>query len=141
DKVTGKPLKANVEYFSRYANPHRRDFPGYDGTILSGDLVVGAKEDGTYRVVGLPGPGLVCVSNHQEPYLRAPDRDDEFGTKEKSLESSPYHISFTSNYNAIARVDPTKGTASVRCDVTIDPGRTLTGTVLGPDGQSLTGAR
>ncbi|HKB02910.1 MAG TPA: sigma-70 family RNA polymerase sigma factor [Gemmataceae bacterium] len=141
DKVTGKPLKAGVEYFSRYANPHLREFPGYDGTILRGDLVVAAKEDGSYRVIGLPGPGLVCVFNHMEPYLRAPDREDEFGTTEESLESSPYHISFTINYNAIARVDPAKGADAVRCDVTIDPGWTFKAKVEGPDGKPLAGGQ
>jgi hypothetical protein len=141
DKVTGKPVKAGVEYFSRYANPNRPDYPGYDGTILRGDLAVGAKEDGTYRVVGLPGPGLVCVYNHMEPYLRAPDRDDEFGTKEESLETSPYHISFTINYNAIARIDPAKGAESVRCDITIDPGWSFKAVVEGPNGKPLAGGR
>src|SRR5262249_23262862 len=33
DKVTGKPLKGSVEYFSMYANPNLRDYPGFDGTF------------------------------------------------------------------------------------------------------------
>jgi len=36
DKVTGKPVKAGVEYFSRYANPNRHDYPGFDGTFVRG---------------------------------------------------------------------------------------------------------
>jgi RNA polymerase sigma factor (sigma-70 family) len=140
DKETGQPVRANVEYFARYSNPNIRDFPGYDGTILMGDLVVGTKEDGTYRVVGLPGAGLVCVSNHQEPYLRAPDRDDEFRAEKEFVESAPYHISFTSNYNALGKVDPARGAESVECDVTLDPGKSFTGAVVGPDGRPLAGA-
>jgi len=144
DKVTGKPVKAGVGYFSRYANPNRIDFPGFDGTFLDGvGGVAGAtKDDGSFRVVGLPGPGLVCVWNHQDRcLLRANDRDDEFGIKEQFVETSPYHISFTSNYNAIARVDPAKGAESVKCDVTIDPGWTFKASVIGPDGRPLAGAR
>jgi RNA polymerase sigma factor (sigma-70 family) len=141
DKVTGKPLKGSVEYFSRYANPNLPNFPGYDGTILTGDLVAGAKEDGTYRVVGLPGPGLVCVYYQRDPYLRAPDRGDEFGIKQEFVEAAPYHISFTSNFNAIGRVDPAKGAESVRCDITVDPGWTFKATVEGPAGRPLPGAR
>jgi RNA polymerase sigma factor (sigma-70 family) len=140
DKVTGKPLKGAVEYFSLYSNPNRSDYPGFDGTVLMGHLFVPAKEDGSYRVVGLPGPGLIGVYYQRGSYLRVDERDDEFGTKEKSLETSPYHISFTSNYNALAKVDPAKGADSVKRDITLDPGWTFTGTVLGRDGKPLTGA-
>jgi RNA polymerase sigma factor (sigma-70 family) len=139
DKVTGKPVKGSVEYFSMYSNPNRPDYPGYEGAWLGG--LVGAMEDGSFRVVGLPGPGLVAVYCHEDYYLRADQRDDEFGTKEKSLETAPYHISFTSNYWALARIDPAKGVESVKRDVTLDPGWSFTGTVLGPDGKPLAGAR
>src|SRR5262249_14194313 len=54
DKVTGKPLRGAVEYFSLYSNPNRRDYPDFDGTH---ENIVAAKEDGSYRIVGLPGPG------------------------------------------------------------------------------------
>ena len=70
DKLTGKPVKGGVEYFSLYDNPNLRDYPGFEGALL-GDLAVGTKEDGSYRVAGLPGPGLVAVYCRQEGYLRA----------------------------------------------------------------------
>jgi protocatechuate 3,4-dioxygenase beta subunit len=139
DKVTGKPLQGSVEYFSLYSNPNLGDYPGFDGTILFN--TVAAKADGSYRVVGLPGPGLIGVYYHRGSYLRAPDREDEYGTREESLEASPYHISFTSNFNALARVDPAKGVEKVVRDVKLDPGWSFTATVLGPDGKPLAGAR
>ena len=88
DKVTGKPLQGNVEYFALDSNPNLRDYPGFDGTIrpCSG---VATKEDGSYRVVGLPGPGLVGRVLRTDHYLRAPERDDEFGIKEASLSRRP----------------------------------------------------
>jgi protocatechuate 3,4-dioxygenase beta subunit len=141
DKVTGKPLRGAVEYFSMYSNPNLADYPGFTGTFLLEDSTAEAKEDGSYRVVGLPGPGLVGVYYHRDPYLRTPEREDEFGTREKFLSTSPYHISFTSNYNALARVDPAKGVDSVKRDITLDPGWTFSGTVLGPDGKPLAGVR
>src|SRR5207244_1684132 len=101
DKVTGKPVVAHVEYFSFYSNPNLRDYPGFDGTVLVEHLGVATKDDGSYRIVGLPGPGLIGVMYQREPYLRADERDDEFGTKERSLRTSPYHLGFTSNYNAL----------------------------------------
>jgi protocatechuate 3,4-dioxygenase beta subunit len=141
DKVTGKPLRGVVEYFSLQSNPNLHDYPGFDGTILMGDLTVRAKEDGSYRVVGLPGPGLVAVYG-KDHYLRAPERDGEEGIKEPSLwGTAPYHITSTSNYGALARINPTKGVESVKRDVTLDPGWTFTGRVLGPDGRTLAGVR
>jgi hypothetical protein len=101
---------------------------------------VATKEDGSYRVVGLPGPGLVAVRSSDD-YLRAPDREDEEGARESELRTAPYAISFTSNYSAIARIDPAKDIDRVTRDVTLDPGWTFTGTVLGPDGKPLAGAR
>jgi RNA polymerase sigma factor (sigma-70 family) len=141
DKATGKPLQGSVEYFSMYANPNLRDYPGFDGTFVMGELVIGAKADGSFRVAALPGPGVIGVYFQRDPYLRADQRTDEFAAKEKSLQTSPYHLMFTSNYNAIAKVDPAKGAESVTCNVTIDPGSTFQATVLGPDGKPLAGAR
>src|SRR5262249_39334608 len=116
DKATGQPAKGSVEYFSLYSNPNLSDYPGFDGTILLGELTRGANEDGKFRIVGLPGPGVLGVYYQRPPYMRANERDDEFGTKQQSLQTSPYHMSFTSNYNALARVDPAKGAEVVKRD-------------------------
>jgi RNA polymerase sigma factor (sigma-70 family) len=139
DKVTGKPVRGAVEYFSLYSNRNLADYPGYDGTFLP-DFGVGANEDGSYRVVGLPGPGLIAVWA-RKPYLRAPERGDEYGVKEPSLSTSPYHMTNPINYTALARIDPPKGVESVKRDVALDPGWTFTGTVLSPDGKPLAGVR
>jgi RNA polymerase sigma factor (sigma-70 family) len=141
DKVTGQPLQGFVEYFALHSNPNLRDYPGFDGTVLGLDGGVRANEDGSYRVVGLPGPGLVTVMWHAGDHLRAPDRDDELGIKESTLSTAPYHLTHPNNYNALARIDPPKGVDSVTRDVTLDPGRRFKGTVIGPDGQPLAGAR
>ena len=93
-------------------------------------------EDGSYRLVGMPGPGMVAV-RFVDGYLRAHERDDEFGVKEVFIPTIPLP---TMNYTAIARIDPAQGVESVKRDVTLDPGWTFTGTVLGPDGQPLAGA-
>ncbi len=95
-----------------------------------------SKEDGSYRVAGMPGPGLVAV-RFVDGYLTANERDDEFGIKEVTIPTIPMP---TINYTAIARIDPAKGVESVKRDVTLDPGWTFTGTVLGPDGRPLAGA-
>ena len=140
DKATGKSVKTALEYFSMYSNPNLQDYRGFDGTIIMDRDGAGVKDDGTYRIVGLPGPGLIAVYTNG-PYLRAPTRDDEFGTTEQRLSTAPYHLMFTSNYGALARIDPAKGVDSIKCDVTLDPGWAFKGTVVGPDGKPLTRAR
>jgi hypothetical protein len=137
DKRTGKPLRGNVQYFSMLENPNLGDYPGFDGAISQEGAR--ANEDGTYRIVGLPGPGLVAVYR-LGPYLTANERDDEYGVGEDSLRTAPYHIGFTVNYGALARIDPAGGVDSVKRDVTFDPGWTFTGRVLGPEGQPVAGA-
>jgi hypothetical protein len=138
DKVTGQPVQTTVEYFSLSSNPNLPDYPGFDGTILRLGGV-GIKADGSYRLVGLPGPGVVAVY-HRDHYLRAPARKDEFGIKEPSLSTAPYALLFPINYSALARINPPRGARLVKQDVTLDPGWTCTGTVLGPDGKPFVGA-
>src|SRR5262249_48616271 len=116
----------------------RRDYPGvYELVFRSGGTV---KEDGSYRVVGLPGPGILAVYSQKNHYLRASQREDEYGGKGLSDEEFPEHMR-GSNCGAVTRVNPTRGADSLRRDVTLDPGWRLSGTVLGPDGQPLTGTR
>ena len=142
DKVTGEPLRPRVSYFALASNPNLRDFPGFDGTFpfINDDSGVQTKEDGSYRVAGLPGPGLVAVW-YLDDYFRAPDRDDEYGMKEPSSSTAPYALTHPINYGAVARIDPPKGVDSMTRNVTLDPGWRIKGTVLGPDGQPLAGAR
>jgi RNA polymerase sigma factor (sigma-70 family) len=139
DKATGKPLQARVEYFALYANPNLRDYAGFEGAFISRS-VLNVKEDGSYRVVGLPGAGLLAVA-YSDHYLLAHERDDEDGLKEgEFLATAPYVVSAIS-YNAFARIDPPRGAGAVKRDVALDAGRTYNGTVLGPDGKPLEGVR
>jgi RNA polymerase sigma factor (sigma-70 family) len=136
DKGTGKPLKAHVEYFALYTNPHIHEYQGYADTVLLFGNGSGASEDGSYRVPGLPGPGLLVVWR-LENYLLGQERDDEFMVNEKPPVTAPYQLLPLGNYGAFARIDPAKGVESAMLDVTMDPGWTFTGTVVGPDGRPL----
>jgi RNA polymerase sigma factor (sigma-70 family) len=137
DKVTGKPVRAGVQYVVLYSNPHLSAYPGFEGWPPTTAAV---KEDGSYRLVALPGPGMVAAFGQENHYLRAPQREDEYGVKGLSDEEYPIHLR-GSNCAALSRVDPAKGADSVKRDVTLDPGWKFTGTVLGPDDKPLAGAR
>jgi RNA polymerase sigma factor (sigma-70 family) len=137
DKATGKPLRGDVYYFARIGNQHVRDYAGYDP--LNNLLTWNVREDGTFRVAGLPGPGFLAVQSGDH-YLLGRERDDADGTKDRITKTTPVQVG-TEAYNALAPIEPPNRVEVFRRDVALDPGQTLTGTVVGPDGKPLTGAR
>jgi RNA polymerase sigma factor (sigma-70 family) len=136
DKVTGKPVKGGLQYFPLFSNPDRHDYP--DDRLLFGHNA-SLKEDGSYRIAVMPGPGMITVfgGNH---YLRVKDRQDEFGSKGLSEEEFPRYLR-GSNCIAITKVNPTRGTERVKRGLTVDPGWELKGKILGTDGKPLSGTR
>jgi RNA polymerase sigma factor (sigma-70 family) len=140
DKVRGKSLGRwmQLHYFSMYDNPNLRDYPGFASLHLS-KPAYRVKEDGSYRVIGLPGPG-VLAAQYSDHYLLATERDGPEGTRGPFLNTAPFAVSGIS-YNALTPVNPPRGAESFRRDVTLDPGWTFTGTVQGPDGKPLAGVR
>ena len=137
DKATGKPLQGGVKYFALSTNPNLPAYGGFDTPVSS--EVVETGSDGSYRIAGLPGPGLVAVLGRGH-YLKAADRDDEEGTTERLVKAAPHFVS-PESYNALAWIDPTNGVDSVKRDVALERGWTCKGTVFGPDGHPLAGAR
>ncbi len=60
DKETGKPLTASLNYIAMAGNPNLKDYPGTIFSFWRGG-VVEADAEGRYRVVGMPGPGVLGV--------------------------------------------------------------------------------
>ncbi len=141
DKATGMPLQGRiaVEYFALASNPNLTDYEGFRGSASM--HIVEANEDGSYQIAGLPGPGLLGVYYSEQDYLRANERDDEYGTSASELNTHPYAIIFSGNYRALAPIEPATGCLTVNRDITLDSGWTFTGTVIGPDGKPLSGSR
>ena len=144
DKVTGKPVQTGVVYSPLESNPNLRDYPEFTIGFGKNDFAGGGKEPGTYRVLGIPGPGLIAVDPPNDHYLSASEREDDYGTrgtKEPLVNGGPPASEpATSRFSALARVNPGRGVDSMKQDITLDPGWKITGKILGPDGKSLTGA-
>jgi hypothetical protein len=136
DKVTGKPLQGMVQYAAVADNPHIREYPGFEGTFQTRPSW-NVQKDGTYRVVGIPGPG-VLATQYSDHYLLANERDDAEGAKEAFLFTIPGFGSIS--YNAFTRIDAPKDAEKVSHDITLDPGLTYKGTVEGTDGKPLAGS-
>jgi hypothetical protein len=136
DKATGKPVRCRFDYFVFNDDPSLQGFPGF--TTGPQDDRVAA--DGTFRVAGLPGRGLIAVRAFDDRYLGGVGAERVAGYKGGAPFLTAPSWCSPGAYHALAEVNPPKGAASVTCDLVLDPGRTLTGTVLGPDGRPLAGA-
>jgi hypothetical protein len=130
DKATGKPVPGQVEYFASMGNRNVKEHPGYSGTFtpaFDNRPALIDRKDGSYRVVGLPGPGVLYVISFSGDYLRATERKDADGSKEEIVLTEPHTLLPAMNYNAVARIDVPKDAEKVTRDVTLHPRETLKG--------------
>ncbi|HEV3261593.1 MAG TPA: sigma-70 family RNA polymerase sigma factor [Gemmataceae bacterium] len=138
DKATGKPVRARVEYFVFEDNPHRREAPG----LTTDSYLENRADDGTFRVVALPGRGMIGARAWGDHYMIGVGADRIKGLDKRIDHFQTYpHLCYAKGYHTLVEVSPEKAAALVTCPVVLDPGRTLAGKVLGPDGKPLAGAR
>jgi RNA polymerase sigma factor (sigma-70 family) len=132
DRATGKPVSGVVDYFIRSDNPHLKDYAFSPGTGLgSGPAGPGGK----FRILTFPGRGYLVVRADRNVYTRATLK----GWDGAPLETAPHGL-FPYYYHAIVPIDPDeKKPASRKVEITLDPGRTTSGSVVGPDGKPVTG--
>jgi RNA polymerase sigma factor (sigma-70 family) len=72
DKVTGRPVVAEVTYFPVYPNLAAKDVPGFAAVDGWGPTGSGYREaDGTYTGGVLPGPGALCIKVAGKSYRPA----------------------------------------------------------------------
>ena len=141
DAETGKPVREGRMFYGIFRDdPHYEPSLGLDGARYGSEFAIA--DDGSYRVPGLLGHGVVGVLWASSPgvnYLRLPDRPGGAGTYEY-LDVAPAWM-HPANFNEVAEVNVPDGSESFRCDLALTPSRTLTVAVLDPDGQPLSGAR
>ncbi|HEY7154923.1 MAG TPA: carboxypeptidase-like regulatory domain-containing protein, partial [Gemmataceae bacterium] len=139
DKTTGKPLWAGVNYFCFTDNPNAKQI-----TFGGNRNWRSSREDGSFQMPVLPGHGLIAVRAYHDHYVMGVGADRIKGPRAQGSSdlfiTSP-HLCYSGNFHTLVEIDPKPGEESIPCDVTLDPGRTLKGTVFGPDGKPLTGAR
>jgi hypothetical protein len=142
DKETGRPVPALVRYGAFENNPHLEGAPGFrNGEPVEAQTA----EDGSFTLVGLPGRGLLAAkaADRQDGrYVMAVGADEiqgpRFGRHHFNTEPSPCD---PFEFNTLAAVNPARGAGSIVRDLVLDPGKTVTGTVVGPDGKPVEGGR
>jgi hypothetical protein len=141
DQLTAKPVPCHIQYFAFVDNPFLQQAIGFTTGSRDGKLA----EDGTLRLLGLPGRGLVAVRALEEGYRYGVGSERIQGRKGDSpgdvhFQTIPSEC-FPNHFHAVAEITPTKETESVSCSLLLDPGRALAGTLVGPDSKPLAGAQ
>src|SRR5262249_49343590 len=145
------PKTAVLEYYPLFPNPHSSKIT--NGFLAASSAFI--QPDGSYRLVVLPGPGVVCVAaSPRNAYTVARVGDNDLarvGSDAKSLgecKSLPIAIGphgrgvlDENKYNALTIINPDSSAEAVALDLTLQAAGTLKGTVVGPDGAPLTGVR
>src|SRR5262249_56878980 len=85
----------------------------------------GTREDGSFRVVALPGPGLIAVQvAHNFRYRCGVGADQVKGPRVNTgiecFDTSPFPLQIC-NMNTIVEIAPEPGQASITCDLIVVP--------------------
>ncbi len=140
DKATGKPVPGFVNAFTFRDNPFIKEFPGYVWNDLPSIYL---KEDGRYEVVALPGRNIITCRSKLGRYRGSVGAETIKGY-------DPGLMSFATtlplschvrNYHVLAEVDIDPMAESATLDLQVDPGRTLSLTVVDPEGNPIGGTR
>jgi RNA polymerase sigma factor (sigma-70 family) len=137
DKVTGKPVSARIEYYVFDDNPHRQEAPGF----TTDSYMDNHPKDGSFRLVGMPGRGMVVARAWGDQYVIGVGSDQIKEKDEYGFYHAYPHSCCALHYHRLVELNPATDAESVTCEVVLDPGRTLTGTVFDADGKPLDGAR
>jgi hypothetical protein len=149
ESTTGKPPKAAVvEYYPLFPNPHSAKHA--DDHMAKSSCVV--QPDGSFRLAVLPGPGVVCTAASPRDWYAVALVDEEklaglvkdginreFGYHLRTAVGSREGVAVVSLYHALALINPREWAEAPALELTVQRARPIKGTVVGPDGEALTG--
>ncbi len=161
DSTEKPPKSAVVEYYPLVGNPQGRRVSCVNMIPASTAKV---RPDGSYSLAVLPGPGVIgVVASPREDYAVADVTSKEWVDflRQQPAHFRPEALSALSSdldpivaialglgqpgalqinkYHALALIDPSERALSEELDLPLRTAQTVQGTVLGPDGQPLTG--
>jgi RNA polymerase sigma factor (sigma-70 family) len=134
DQATGKPVAGYVHYVTAPTNPNLKDYAGaFDLLCLLVSDWGRTAPDGTFTVLGIPGPGVLVAGANDVNRFAVVDAAKELsalGIREHPVQ--PCH--------ALVRIDvAANDPKSLRRDIALEPARAVRGTIVGPDGRPLAG--
>jgi RNA polymerase sigma factor (sigma-70 family) len=135
DRATGRPVRAYVQYAIRGSNPSLELYPTFQRNAVSWTV---NDRDGWETLTVLPGPALIAVQALEGEFTRARLKDRHADSRFVG-NLVPTNLALDS-YHAIVAINPQeKEPKSLVLTVELDPGRSVRGTVVGPDGKALEG--
>jgi RNA polymerase sigma factor (sigma-70 family) len=151
DQVTHKPPRtAVVEYAPLFPNIHSSRIICNGCSMAASSAVI--QPDGCYRLVVLPGPGVVCVAAsprgaYAEAFVDEPGLASLFhdglnhgdGQRLLTAIAGTQSKLWVNKYNALSLINPEPNAGPLLLDLTVQPAQRLQGFVIGPDGKPLTG--
>ncbi|HLJ98161.1 MAG TPA: sigma-70 family RNA polymerase sigma factor [Gemmataceae bacterium] len=136
DRVTGRGVPANIEYVAFAENPFRNQVPNWETNHY-----LYTQDDGSFEVVAMPGRGLLAARAWRDQYLLEVGAEEIKGRDEQGFYPTAPHLVHPSTFHTLVEINPPKDADTLTCNLIVDPGKTMTGKVLGPDGKPLRGAR
>jgi RNA polymerase sigma factor (sigma-70 family) len=151
DKETEKPVAGRVRYVPLKGNKELAKLPGAD-IHLNGSLTYGLDDEGRFRLVAPPGPGVVMVQAERravgarpytQAFVRPADRKEPYFQEHDGLGdiflSADRGLEPLVDKNAYRIIEPAEGAEALTVDIALDPGKTVTGRVVDPDGNAVRG--
>jgi hypothetical protein len=138
DKASGAPVRGSVSYHALPGNPHLDEYPNFKRGSQETRVLSGL--DGRFAIPALPGRGLIAARAQDERYLHGQGADviKDFDRQIGAFRSFPFYCPITDKH-VFAEINPKPGTSDFSLELKVDPGRTVKGTIVGPDDQPIAG--
>lgn len=142
DGATHQPVPARMHYVPFPDNPHAPETPAFvDRSYDSIQDQYHTEVDGSYRIVALPGRGIIGVDCISQVYpggqgynaIKGIEDRDAFQKYGGVFAPSPKFPT------AVKEVNPKDGQLEVRCDFRLDRGRSISIQAVDPEGTPLAG--
>ncbi len=144
DAASGKPVAAKVEYLPWHDNPRVEHLPEYQGNgviRLDGTTDPNTDADGRYRLIGIPGRGVVQISRVPEdnyPMGQGFDAIPELpGDAEKFKRLGRWNVPRAGYNVAIKEFNASDDAKRVQVDIALQPGKTVKVSTVDPDGKPI----
>ncbi len=133
DEITRKPIAGIVSYHIAGENRHFDEVVDFRAAPMDvmRDMMNHSDAAGAYRVAVLPGPGLLSLHSLGGPYEFQGYAPDQAGA------TSNYSPLYAGMDQAHAAIDPAEGSEGIARDFALDPGRSVAGSILDPEGRPL----
>lgn len=136
DRVTGKPVRGSVMYFRTRDNPFAANYKTLGKAVLIISRWGDIGPDGSFTVLGIPGPGvLVVLASDSARYPRLDSREVLWKMGVNGWPSAPAHLA--------VKIDPREDNPKSQTVgvLTLTPGIERRGTLTDAVGKPLTGVR